>query len=33
MKIILRRGECVTEESVILRRTQCVTEGEKSVLL
>ena len=25
----LRRGECVTEESVLLRRKECVTEERR----
>ena len=27
--MILRRGECVTEESVLLRRGECVTEERR----
>ena len=27
--MLLRRGECVTEESVLLRRGECVTEERR----
>ena len=29
--MLLRRGECVTEESVLLRRGECVTEEGECV--